>query len=80
MKCSQELDKETPVMQIEAAGNAPLPVFPAKVGHCIIVLSLPKHPHATRTNQTQLSIWNLYTLRVLCCCQSKAILTCIWIF
>ena len=35
MKCKEELDEETPVMQIEAAGNVPLPVFPAKVGQSL---------------------------------------------
>ena len=35
MKNKEELDKKTPVMQVEAAGNVPLPVFPAKVGHSL---------------------------------------------
>ena len=35
MKYKEELDKKTPVMQFEAAGNVPLPVFPAKVGQSL---------------------------------------------
>ena len=77
MKCKEELDKKTPVMQVEAAGNVPLPVFPAKVGHSLQSSPCQSTHMQPRPNESQLSIWDLYPWRVLCCCQLKAILACI---
>lgn len=46
-------------MQIEAAGNVPLPVFPAKVRHLLQAYLCQSTHMQTRQSQSQLSIWEL---------------------